>query len=260
MTKRDKILTALGGGLGGGLYLLLVVWLKNWFHADAPETAWVLLGLALSIALGCMAGLATRPFADDGMALVRESVLHYLITTALFIALIWSMGGNKIACVVWGLILTVLYGLIWLGRWIGWYMEVMQLRALLGLDPGPSPLKWQETLPYLPLVLILCDGLPLAARGIDRLWSDIPILSGMIVPYLLLPVIGFMSGLSLGKRQGVCPLYPVICFLCYLPMVFLLFNFSALFHCFMVAVPALAGNVMGWLYRRAVPRKSGEGR
>jgi len=61
--------------------------------------------------------------------------------------------------------------------------------------------------------------------------------------------------LSLGKRQGVCPLYPVACFVCYLPMVWLLFNESALFHCFLVAVPALAGNVMGWLYRRAVPKK-----
>jgi len=37
-------------------------------------------------------------------------------------------------------------------------------------------------------------------------------------------------------------------------MVFILFNSSAMFHCFMVAVPALMGNVLGWLYRRAVPK------
>ena len=38
-------------------------------------------------------------------------------------------------------------------------------------------------------------------------------------------------------------------------MVYLLFNSTALFHCFMVALPALGGNVMGWLYRRAVPKR-----
>ena len=153
----------------------------------------------------------------------------------------------------WEGVLFLLYAVIWLGRWIGWYVEVMQLRSLLGLAPGPSPLKWRETLPYLPFVLLLCDGLPLLLRVLDA--PDVPVLSGLILPYLLLPVAGFSSGLSLGKRQGVCPLYPVACFVCYLPMVFLLFNYTALFHCFMVAVPALAGNVLGWMYRRAVPKK-----
>ena len=132
----------------------------------------------------------------------------------------------------------------------------MQLRTLLGLDAGPSPLKWRETLPYLPFVLLLCDGLPLLLRWVDRaVVVDVPVLSGLVLPYLLLPVAGFSSGLSLGKRQGVCPLYPVACFVCYLPMVFLLFNYTAMFHCFMVVVPALAGNVLGWMYRRAVPKK-----
>ena len=254
MSRRDKIMTALGGLLGGGLYLFFVVWLNNFFHADPPALPLILWGTALSIGLGCMAGLATRPFADDGTALVRESLLHFAVTAALFAALIRSMGGNTLACVVWVGILTVLYLLIWLVRWIGWYMEVMQLRALLGLAPGPSPLKWQETAPYLPFVLLVCDGLPLAAFLVDKLWSDIPILSGGIVPYLLLPIIGFISGVSLGKRQGVCLLYPAACFVCYLPMVFILFNSSAMFHCFMIAVPALLGNVIGWLYRRAIPK------
>ena len=254
MTRRDKIFIALGGLLGGGFYLFFIVWLNNFFHADGPAAAGMFLGVGLSMALGCMAGLATRPFADDGLALVRNSILHYLVTAGLFAALIQTLGGNALACGVWTLILSVLYGGIWLARWIGWYMEVMQIRALLGLAPGPSPLKWRETLPYLPFALILCDTLPLGAWLGDKLWSDIPVLSGIIVPYLLLPIIGFTSGVSLGKRQGVCLLYPAACFVCYLPMVFILFNSSALFHCFMVAVPALMGNVLGWMYRRAVPK------
>ena len=254
MTKRDKVFIALGGLLGTGLYLFFEFWLNYWLHFDGAALPRLLPGAFLAAALGCMAGLATRPFADDGLSLLRNSVLHYLITAALFAALILIMGGNSLACIVWTLILTALYLGIWLARWIGWYMEIMQIRQLLGLAPGHSPLKWRETLPYLPYILLLCDGLPLAAFLMDKLWSDIPVLSGLVVPYLLLPIIGFASGVSLGKRQGVCLLYPAACFVCYLPMVFILFNSSAMFHCFMVAIPALMGNVLGWMYRRAVPK------
>ena len=78
---------------------------------------------------------------------------------------------------------------------------------------------------------------------------DVPLLSGLVFPYLLLPLAGFSSGLSLGRGQGFCPLYPAACFLFCLPAVFLLFNYTALFHCYMVAVPALAGNLLGWFLR-----------
>ena len=37
-----------------------------------------------------------------------------------------------------------------------------------------------------------------------------------------------------------------------------LLSTAELFHCFLAAVPALAGNVTGWLYRRAVPKKERE--
>lgn len=218
----------------------------------------------LCIALGVMAGVATLPFADDGRSLVLRSAAHFAVTAALFLLLavqFYSWEDWKVLLLLEAMF-ALLYALIWLGRWIGWYVEVMRLRTLLGMDAGPSPLKWRETLPYLPFVLLLCDGLPVllrwAERGIGGGVVDIPVLSGLMLPYLLLPVGGFCSGLSLGKRQGVCPLYPAACFLCYLPMVYLLFNSSALFHCFMAAVPALAGNVLGWLYRRAVPKRTRE--
>ena len=251
MSKRVKIMVALGGLLGAGIYLFL----ESWFnHIEYTDLFRLLPGTLLALGLGCMAGLATQPFADDGAVLVRNSLLHYAVTAAIFTALILTMGGNALACTIWVGILTVLYLLIWLARWIGWYVEVMQLRTLLGLSPGHSPLKWRETAPYFPFVLLLCNALPLAAFLVDKLWSDIPVLSGIIVPYLLLPIIGLTSGVSLGKRQGVCLLYPLACFVCYLPMVFILFNSSAMFHCFMVSVPALLGNVVGWMYRRAVPK------
>lgn len=207
---------------------------------------------------GAVVAVSTLPFADGGRELVVRSLAHFCATALSFSALLWVCRwlDDPRFIPLWVALLALLYALIWLGRWVGWYVEVMQLRTLLGLDPGPTPLKWRETLPYLPFVLLVCDGLPLVLRWVDRTFVvDVPVLSGLVLPYLLLPAAGFCSGVSLGKRQGVCPLYPLACFVCYMPMVWLLFNGSALFHCFMVAIPALMGNVLGWLYRRAVPKR-----
>ncbi len=214
----------------------------------------------LCAGLGGAAGAATLPFADDGRQLLLRSWAHFAVTSALFVLLMARFYG-------WwweGLLLlegmlAVLYALIWLGRWIGWYVEVMRLRTLLGLDAGPSSLKWRETLPYLPFVLLLCDGLPLLLRWAEHEIQrgsilELPILSALILPFVLLPAGGFFAGLSLGKRQGVCPLYPLACFVCYLPMLSLVWT-AQMSHCFLAAVPALAGNVLGWMYRRAAPKK-----
>ena len=164
----------------------------------------------LCAGLGGAAGAATLPFADDGRQLLLRSWAHFAVTSALFVLLMARFYG-------WwweGLLLlegmlAVLYALIWLGRWIGWYVEVMRLRTLLGLDAGPSSLKWRETLPYLPFVLLLCDGLPLLLRWAEHEIQrgsilELPILSALILPFVLLPAGGFFAGLSLGKRQGVC--------------------------------------------------------
>lgn len=254
MKKLDRACLAriiMGGILGLVASVALVPYLTN---ARSPSLAACLL----CTALGATLGAATLPFADDGPTLIRRSLLH-LGATALEVALVlWLCVDLRDgwAWALWMGMLVLFYAVIWLGRWIGWYVEVMQLRALLGLAPGPSPLKWRETLPYLPLVLLLCDVLPPVLNWIDHAAvADVPVLSGLLLPYLMLPVAGFCSGLSLGKRQGVCPLYPVACFVCYLPMVYLVYNYTALFHCFMIAVPALAGNALGWLYRRAVPKE-----
>lgn len=225
----------------------------------------VLIQSALGALFGAIVAMATMPFADEGKELVLHSVLHFSATAGSFSLLLWVcrwVDGPQYI-LLWVSVLALLYSLIWLGRWIGWYMEVIQLRELLGLDPGPTPLKWRETLPYLLFAVLLCDLLPLTLRGLELLLGirDVQVFTWLLYPCLLLPVIGYASGLSLGKRQGVCPLYPAACFVCYLPMVYLLFNGGALFHCFLVAIPALAGNVTGFLYRRAVPkRKSRKGR
>lgn len=245
--------------IGGAAGLLAAVILDPYFMDTRLATPMVCL---LCAGLGGAAGIATLPFADDGRQLLLCSGAHFVVTSVLFLLLaVQYYGWYWEGLLLLEGMLALLYVLIWLGRWIGWYLEIVQLRTLLGLDAGPSPLKWRETLPYLPFVLLLCDILPLVLRWVEYQinggWIDIPVLSALILPFVLMPVGGFFAGVSLGKRQGVCPLYPVACFVCYLPMVCLLYNYTALSHCFMVAVPALAGNVMGWLYRRAVPRERG---
>ena len=213
----------------------------------------------LCTGLGGAAGVATLPFADDGKSLLLRSAAHFAVTSVLFLLLMVQFyGWDWAVLLLLEGMLALLYALIWLGRWVGWYVEVMQLRTLLGLEAGPTPLKWRETLPYVPFVL-LCDGLPLLLRWAEHEIQrgsvlELPILSALLLPFVLLPVGGFFTGVSLGKRQGVCPMYPLACFVCYLPMLSLV-STAALFHCFLAAVPALAGNVLGWMYRRAVPRK-----
>lgn len=244
--------------IGGGMGLLACIILTQYIATYWNATPVMYL---LFTSLGGAAGVATLPFADDGRTLLFRSAAHFAVTSVLFLPLaaqIYSWKDWDTLLILEG-VLALLYALIWLGRWVGWYVEVMQLRTLLGLDAGPSPLKWRETLPYLPFVLLLCDGLPLLLRWVELAIEggiiDIPVLSALFLPFVLLPVGGFFAGVSLGKRQGVCPLYPAACFVCYLPMLSVVSS-AALFHCFLAAVPALAGNVLGWMYRRAIPKKS----
>ena len=214
------------------------------------------LALVACAGLGVMAGLATQPFAESGRELILRSLGHFALTAAFFALLVveLDMASDWTGVLFWEELLALLYLLIWLGRWIGWYVEVSRLRELLGLAPGPSPLKWRETLPYLPFVLLLCVAAPLALRGIERaVGTDVPALTGIVYPLLILPVASFCVGLSLGKRRGLCPLFPLACFVCYLPMVYVRYNSTALFHCFLTAVPALLGNLLGRLFCPSSP-------
>lgn len=250
-TKRTwlvRILTGSALGLTAGV--VLVPYLMS-TRGSSP------LVCLLCAALGGAAGVATLPFAEDGKVLLLHSGLHFAVTSALFLLLMaqfWSIQDWQVLLLLEGA-LALLYALIWTGRWIGWYVEVRQLRTLLGLDAGPSPLKWRETLPYLPFALLLCDVLPVLLRWAEREmsggWVDVPVLSALFLPFVMLPAGGFCSGLSLGKRQGLCPLYPLALALCCLPPALLLYPSSAPLHCLLAGLPALAGNAAGWLWRRS---------
>ena len=207
----------------------------------------------LSALFGGAVGLSTLPFAPEGRSLLRRSLAHFGATLASFLVMgrvcCWWQDWQGLSLMA-GLLVLV-YLLVWLARHAGGSSQVEAIRRGLGLTAEPSPLRWRETLTYLAFAGVLCDLVPLVLRGVERLTAvDVPVLTGLILPFLVLPVGGFVSGLSLGRRWGFAPLYPAGCALLYLPMVFLLYNSSALFHCWMAALAALAGNGAGALIRR----------
>ena len=217
------------------------------YNSQVPETLGAALGLLLWFAFGAEIGVATLPFADDGPALVCRTLLHFAIMAATLS--LWVLLNFQTAQIPFFLLLLALiYLLIWLGRWVGWYAEVAAIRERLGLSPGPSPLKWRETLPYAPFALLLCFLLPAVLSLFDA--PDVPVLTGLVYLYLLLPVGSFCSGLSLAKRQGLCPLYPLLCALCFLAAVPLVYNTSALPFCAVTLCAAGLGELTGWLLAR----------
>lgn len=182
------------------------------FNSNVPETLGAVLGFLLWGTFGALAGVASLPFADGGQKVLLRSLCHFtLMALTLWAWVILNFSYEPLP----GLMLTFLlpyaliYLLIWLGRWVGWYAEVGQIRERLGLSPSPSFLKWRETLPHILFACFLCLLIPTVLRLCDA--SDVPVLSGLLYPYLLLPIGSFTSALSLGKRQGFCPLYPLAC-------------------------------------------------
>jgi len=216
------------------------------------EGCGILLSYLLFGVLGAEIGVSTLPFADHGRTLVLRTLAHFALmaaTVALWGGL--NFGGAGAAfCLI---LLASIYMLVWLGRWVGWYVEVAAIRAKLGLAPGPSLLHWRETLPYLVFALGLCLGLPALLRLLDP--PDVPVLSAVYFPFLLLPIGTFCSGLSLGHRHGFSPLYPVACALFSMAAALLLFNDPGLFHGEISLVCALAGNGVGTLLKQRPPRE-----
>ena len=208
------------------------------------EWVGVLISFALFALFGGEVGIATLPFADSGKELVARSLIHYAATTAtvsVWVVLNYGWHGTLPTFLV---PLTLVYLIVWLGRWVGWYTEVAVLREKLGLAPGPSPLHWRESLPYVGFAAFLCLALPLALRLLD---DATPVLS-VLYGWLLLPVGGFMSGLSLGRRHGFCPIYPAACvmfILIFIPLARLCSNISDGELIPIALVCALAGNLAG---------------
>lgn len=230
------------------------------------SAVWDMVGVLLSFALwalfGAEVGAATIPFADDGRELVARSLIHYAVTSAT--VCLWA--GLNVCThytdyLTFLVPLTLAYLLVWLGRWTGRYMEVDAIRKRLGLAPKTSPLKWRETLPYFGYAFFLCLVLPMILRILRSVKFESVDETAFVAMYawLLLPIGGFMSGLSLGKRQGVCPLYPVACaafILAFIPLARLLSSINDWPLVPIALIAALLGNLAGAAY--TVKRRKGE--
>mgnify|MGYP002510110222 CR=1 FL=1 len=265
-TKRQWLVRALIGALAGAAAHVLLGYVMGSFSIMGPahfrgfvfpycgfpyeiEWAGVLLSFAFFALFGAEAGVATLPFADSGRELVVRSLVHYAATAATVSAWVVLNFGWRGTLPTFLIPLTLVYILVWLGRWVGWYAEVAAIREKLGLAPGPSPLHWKESLPYVGFAFLLCLILPTVLRLLD---DPTPVLS-VLYGLLLLPAGGFMSGLSLGRRHGFCPLYPVFCVL-----FTLIFILTAKLYTNMVdgalipiaLISVLAGNLAGAARRR----------
>lgn len=261
--KQAAVRILLGAVVGVAAYLLLCFltqpgWLFGGsmdfkftfcYNSQVPEALGAALGILLWGIFGALAGVATLPFADGGRALLFRSLVHFgVMALTLWVWVILNFPREPLLDLTFTFLFpfALVYLLIWMGRWVGWYAEAEQIREKLGLTSGPSFLRWRETLPYLLFAALLCVVLPTVLSLCDA--PDVPLLSALLYTYILLPVGTLASGFDLGRRQGFCPLYPLAC-----GGFILLFSVLADLWCNMAfesLVPAalllpLAGNLVG---------------
>ena len=115
------------------------------------------------------------------------------------------------------------------------------------LAPEPVPLRLRATVLWLPWCLLVCTLLP-ALAGV---WLGVV---GLFLVVYLLPFGCMALGMALGKRHGLCPLLPLACALCLLPVLRGAYHMAGALG-LEPAVFALLGNAAG-----AYPRNTAGGR
>lgn len=259
MNERKKawlIRILIGGvlGTGGGVLLCLGdgIWTMYHWH-----------GLFLAAAFGASVGVSTLPFADDGRSVARRSVLHYLISMVFFVGAVVFLShlGRWDGVLLWVGLYTAGYLTIWLSRYTGWWMELEAIREKLGLAQSiPTPLRWKETLPFVPVGILIYLLLPAALYGVERLSGEVvPVLTALIYPCILLPLGSVASGMALSRRQGFCPLYLLLCALCLTALTLGLLNHTALFMVASGLLFTAVGEGIGVFLRRERDESKQEG-
>lgn len=129
--------------------------------------------------------------------------------------------------------------MVTLACWLG----ILAIPALVWrFAPGPVCLNGRATLRFLPPALLVCTLLPALLGGLAGELATV--LAGVY----LLPFGCLAIGMSLGKRHGLCPLFPVVCALCLLIVV----GKRTPALCLVPSISALLGNAAG-----AYPRERG---
>lgn len=123
------------------------------------------------------------------------------------------------------------------------WLAILAIPALVWrFAPGPVRLNLRATVLWLPWYLLACTLLPALLGGLAGELATV--LAGVY----LLPFGCLAIGMSLGKRHGLCPLFPVVCALCLLIVV----GKWTPALCLVPALSALLGNAAG-----AYPRERG---
>lgn len=214
-----------------------------------PVTA-ALVQFLWSGLLGAVLETAEVPFRLERRTALWSGV-HFLLTAAVFSLAGWQCRWfpyrETWLCLL-GLLLLC-YLLMWAVRYVGWQQDVRAIRKGVGLPEEPERPAWQKALPYAFLAAGVELLLPWLLRLVDS--RDVPVLTGIFYPFLILPLFCFFSGLSLAKRcRRLWLVYPVLCGVLTLPCVFLLYNSSALFRVWVAAIAALVGGLLGVLLRK----------
>ena len=110
------------------------------------------------------------------------------------------------------------------------------------LAPEPVRLRLRVTAPLPPWCGVVCTLPP----PLLIWWLGT---GGILIAIYLLPFGCMALGMALGKRHGLCPLFPLACALCLLPIARGLYHMAGAL-CLGPAVFALLGNAAG-----AYPRK-----
>ncbi len=272
LLPRQLLCGVLGGLAAMVLVPLAVIWLNSLSVLpehnaslivrnavlDATRWSWqglLALELALAFAFGFLIGLAAPPMEGSGRSVAVRTVLHLTGSSALYLGLCAVCGlwpGSWQSTVLLLGIYWFLYAVVWFLRYLHWRSEIRKIRERLGLAPPQPSGGWMRLRPlrgYFLLAAAAELGLPPLLRLLEKS-SDFPVLTGLLYPYLLLPLFGVMTGWSIGRRHGVVWLYPLFCGLLPIPWIVLLYNASAFFHVGMIFIPALAGTLLGALVRR----------
>ena len=226
-----------------------------------PVPAVLALELALAFGFGASVGLAVPPMEGPGTAVAARTAAHLLCSSALFAGVCWICGlppANWQGLLLLLGIYWLMYLVVWLLRYLRWRAELDAIRRALGLARPAAGGVWQARplKPYLLLAGALELLLPLLLRLLDP--PDVPALTQLFYPYLLLPFFCLAVGWSAGRRFGVALLLPVACGVLTLLCVFLVYNYTALFQAGAAFVFTLAGNLLGALVRRVRRHSCGE--
>nr|WP_326184306.1 hypothetical protein [uncultured Oscillibacter sp.] len=266
---RQQLLWAVICGLLAAVLVPLAVLLLNWatgMGGAAPvvvrqsvltATGWpwqALLAaeLALAFAFGASVGLAVPPMEGAGRAVAVRTTAHLLVSSVLWAGVCAVCGWPAVwygRLVLLGLYWFA-YAVVWLLRYLSWRSELQRIREGLGLAPKPAaggPFQVRPLRAHLLLAAAVELAVPPLLYLVDA--PDVPVLTGIFYPFLMLPFFCLITGWSVGRRFGVSLLYPAACGLLPVPWVFLLYNSSALSQAWTAALFALAGNLLGALSR-----------